>query len=165
MFLGYSSSHLGYRCLDLESDRVYVFRHVRFHESVFPFKKSEQVTTPPVPPTPTTYLPSLHPPSCFQPIHSQIGRNHNSPLPFAPCHTSPAFPLPIVSVDPASLSHITIQSPCACLSNDYYAGIGSELQDPVAAQPRSADAISSPATASPSPAVQPPTSPASPPSL
>jgi hypothetical protein len=65
VFLGYSSSHLGYRCLDLESGRVYVSRHVRFHECVFPFKKSEQVTTPPVPPTPPTYLPSLHPPSCF----------------------------------------------------------------------------------------------------
>ena len=163
MFLGYSSSHLGYRCLDLESNRVNVSRHVCFHESVFPFKKSEQVTTPLVPPTPPTYLPSLHPPSCFQPIHSQIGRNHNPTLPLA-APPQPA-PLPIVLAEPASLSHTAILSPCACISNDYYAGIGSELQNSVAAQPRSAAAISSPATASPSPAVQPPTSPASPPSL
>jgi histone deacetylase 1/2 len=37
VFLGYSSSHLGYRCLDLESHRIYFSRHVRFHETVFPF--------------------------------------------------------------------------------------------------------------------------------
>ena len=125
VFLGYSSSHLGYRCLDLESDRVYVSRNVRFHESVFPFKKFEQITTPPVPPTPPTYLPSLHPSSCFQPIHSQIGRNHNPPLPLA-TPPQPA-PLPIVSADPASPSHTAILAPCACLSNDYCAGTSSEL--------------------------------------
>jgi len=71
VFLGYSSSHLGYRCLDLESDRIYVSRHVRFHENVFPFAKSEQVTSLPVPPTPPTYLPSLHPPPSFQPTTYQ----------------------------------------------------------------------------------------------
>ena len=37
VFLGYSSSHLGYRCLDLSSDRIYISCHVRFHEQVFPF--------------------------------------------------------------------------------------------------------------------------------
>jgi histone deacetylase 1/2 len=37
VFLGYSSFHLGYRCFDLESHRIYVSRHVRFHETVFPF--------------------------------------------------------------------------------------------------------------------------------
>jgi len=41
VFLGYSSSHLGYRCLDLASQRVYVFGNNRFHEDVFPFAKSE----------------------------------------------------------------------------------------------------------------------------
>ena len=162
-FLGYSSSHLGYRCLDLESDRVYVSRNVRFHETVFPFKKFEQITTPPVPPTPPTYLPSLHPPSCFQPIHSQIGRNHNPLLPLV-APPQPA-PLPIVSADPASPSHTAILAPCACLSNDYCAGTSYELQDSVAAQPRSAAAISSLATASPSPTVQPNTSPTSSPGL
>ncbi|KAJ6733370.1 hypothetical protein OIU74_005177 [Salix koriyanagi] len=36
----YSSSHLGYRCLDLSTNRIYISRHVRFHEHVFPFDKS-----------------------------------------------------------------------------------------------------------------------------
>jgi len=138
VFLGYSSSHLGYRCLDLESGCVYVSRHVRFHECVFSFKKSEQVTTLPVPPTPPTYLPSLHLPSCFQPIPSQISRTHNSPLPLA---APPQLaPLPVDSADPASPPHTAILSPRACLSNDYCAGTGSELQDSVAAQPSTSPA-------------------------
>ena len=32
VFLGYNSSHLGYRCLDLSSDHVYISRHIRFHK-------------------------------------------------------------------------------------------------------------------------------------
>jgi len=43
MFLGYSSSHLGYRCLDLVSQHIYVSCHVCFHEDVFSFANSEQI--------------------------------------------------------------------------------------------------------------------------
>jgi uncharacterized membrane protein len=46
VFLGYSSSYLGYRCLDLASQCIYVSRHVRFHENVFPLAKSEQIAPP-----------------------------------------------------------------------------------------------------------------------
>jgi histone deacetylase 1/2 len=35
VFLGYNSSHLGYRCLDLETHRIYVSRHVRFMKMSF----------------------------------------------------------------------------------------------------------------------------------
>ena len=62
VLLGYSSSHLSYRCLDLASHRIYVSRHVRFHENVFPFANSEQLTHSPVPSTQPTHLPPLHPP-------------------------------------------------------------------------------------------------------
>lgn len=32
LFLGYSNSNYGYRCLDLYTNRLYVARHVRFNE-------------------------------------------------------------------------------------------------------------------------------------
>jgi len=40
-FLRYSSSHLGYRYLNLASQHIYVSCYVCFHEDVFPFAKSE----------------------------------------------------------------------------------------------------------------------------
>nr|XP_043631213.1 uncharacterized protein LOC122602692 isoform X1 [Erigeron canadensis] len=45
VFLGYSTSHHGYRCLELSTDRIYICRHVRFDELSFPF------TLAPHPPT------------------------------------------------------------------------------------------------------------------
>jgi histone deacetylase 1/2 len=32
VFFRYSSSHLGYRCLDIASHCIYISRHVSFHE-------------------------------------------------------------------------------------------------------------------------------------
>jgi hypothetical protein len=40
VFIGYSSHHKGYKCLDLETGRVYISRDVIFDEAVFPFSKS-----------------------------------------------------------------------------------------------------------------------------
>jgi hypothetical protein len=57
-FLGYISSQLGYRCLDLTSQRVYVSYHVHFHENVFSFAKSEQITQHPT--TSSHILYNLH---------------------------------------------------------------------------------------------------------
>ena len=52
VFLGYSSSHLGYRCFDIASEHIYISRHVRFHEHVFPFKNFEQIAKVSSPPQP-----------------------------------------------------------------------------------------------------------------
>jgi hypothetical protein len=59
LFLGYSSDHKGYRCLDLASHRIIISRHVVFDEDVFPLAgpsppadldsllESDQVSPPP----------------------------------------------------------------------------------------------------------------------
>jgi hypothetical protein len=39
-FLGYSNLHKGYKCLDIQSVRVYISRDVIFDEEVFPFSTS-----------------------------------------------------------------------------------------------------------------------------
>lgn len=47
-FLGYSSQHRGYLCLDLSNGKIFTDKHVQFHELSFPFlhKKSlDQVST------------------------------------------------------------------------------------------------------------------------
>jgi hypothetical protein len=44
VFIGYSSEHKGYRCLDLSTNCLLVSRHVVFDESSFPFASSD---TPP----------------------------------------------------------------------------------------------------------------------
>jgi hypothetical protein len=51
-FLGYSSDHKGYRCLDLTTNRVIISRHVVFDETTFPFS----LRRPSPPPTELDFL-------------------------------------------------------------------------------------------------------------
>jgi hypothetical protein len=36
-FIGYSSLHKGYRCLDISTGRIYISREIVFDETIFPF--------------------------------------------------------------------------------------------------------------------------------
>ena len=46
VFLGYSSLHKRYKCLDNDSGRVYISRDVIFDENVFPFKRAPPNSSP-----------------------------------------------------------------------------------------------------------------------
>jgi hypothetical protein len=46
VFLGYSSQHKGYHCLDLTTGRVYISRHVIFNEKLFPYKQLQTHSVP-----------------------------------------------------------------------------------------------------------------------
>ena len=100
MFLGYSSCHLGYCCLDLFSDRVYISRHVRFHEQFFPFLETAHVSAisnSDPQPAPSSHLPALT----------------HFPSTKTPSALSKQVPLP----------------PFAAMSIDYFAGSGSAAPD------------------------------------
>ena len=86
VFLGYPSGYKGYKLLDLESNKIYISRHVVFHESIFPFAHSQ--------PTPTHYdffsdrvLPT--PIS----VPSDISPPPTSSLPFL--NLAPSSPIPV----------------------------------------------------------------------
>jgi hypothetical protein len=39
VLIGYSSLYKGYKCLDLHTNKIYIFKHVLFDENLFPFKE------------------------------------------------------------------------------------------------------------------------------
>jgi histone deacetylase 1/2 len=46
VFIGYSSNHKGYKCLDVTTGRVYISRNVIFDEHVYPFSRHFTVSSP-----------------------------------------------------------------------------------------------------------------------
>lgn len=42
IFTGYASAQKGYRCLDPQTDKIYVSRHVIFNENIFPYSQLTQ---------------------------------------------------------------------------------------------------------------------------
>jgi histone deacetylase 1/2 len=60
VFIGYSSLHKGYKCLDPESGRVYICREVIFDEHVFPFAQHSSLANSSSDPQPSSLLRTLH---------------------------------------------------------------------------------------------------------
>ncbi|GJX00855.1 ribonuclease H-like domain-containing protein [Tanacetum coccineum] len=46
IFLGHASNHRGYRCLDLNTNKILISRHVTFDETVFPYGSAKPVSVP-----------------------------------------------------------------------------------------------------------------------
>lgn len=58
VFIGYNSSHKGYKCFDRSTGRVYISRGVAFDETIFPFA-NQSLSKPQSPKT--THLPTILP--------------------------------------------------------------------------------------------------------
>jgi histone deacetylase 1/2 len=114
LFLGYATQHKGYRCLDLDSGRIYISRHVVFDENSFPAKDNCCIS----PDQPSTMSTGLFPISHSIPLHLNPSsnlidlacENNTSSSPFTtsslPNNDSVALPL---SVSPSE-SNIDINS-------------------------------------------------------
>ncbi|KAM5580161.1 hypothetical protein ABKV19_009748 [Rosa sericea] len=121
VFLGYSLNHLGYRCLDLSTGRVYLSRHVVFDEGCFPFRE----TNSPSPGNSSILHPLEFFPLTFPPVSSHpypLINDTNPPTPPSSSQDNsrslslsipPQFqPNPSTSQQPSSaLTFSTINSP------------------------------------------------------
>lgn len=115
VFIGYSSTHKGFRCLDPSTNRICITRHARFDEASFPFKGITTPTdltdlvlstflddtsilpfTPTDPPTASPSPPSS--PNTFGPAQNPSSSACNNSLP-----TGPTF-FPTPSAQPATPS-------------------------------------------------------------
>ncbi|KAI3694504.1 hypothetical protein L1987_77470 [Smallanthus sonchifolius] len=87
IFLGYSTSHHGYRCFDPITERMYIARHVRFSETIFPFKTTpEPIPSPSIPnpyvstyPTSALIIPNAAPPPATIETTTHHHHHHLSP--------------------------------------------------------------------------------------
>jgi len=74
----------------LSSKRIYLARHVRFHEHVFPLGKFEQIVVPPTNPTvaniPVTLYHPQPPSLALPPLPPTPPTSHLAPLPLSACY-------------------------------------------------------------------------------
>lgn len=127
VFLGYPSNHRGYRCMDLESRRIIISRHVIFDETRFPFAPDFSVSNlqqPSSPPPPDddpidVLTPVPVPPMHVGPCRSAGTRRSPGPRPAspAPAPSTPCTPVhaPAASAhsSPVTLAHALVPSACS----------------------------------------------------
>ncbi|KAL5563802.1 hypothetical protein UlMin_033549 [Ulmus minor] len=118
VFLGYSTVHKGYLCLDYQSGRVYITRHIVFDESKFPLASHSSsvapATSPTVPTPALVTLPLRRPISISQSAPVLTDSHDHSPattsehaIPSDPStshSSSPAIPQLVQPVLPSSVA-------------------------------------------------------------
>jgi len=79
VFLGYSSQHKGYRCLDPTTGRVYISRHIIFNETIFLYKQLQAHSVSDAGSLEFTLLSSLELPQLAPSDPHPSAENNNSP--------------------------------------------------------------------------------------
>ncbi|PKU70208.1 Retrovirus-related Pol polyprotein from transposon TNT 1-94 [Dendrobium catenatum] len=117
VFVGYSPSHKGYRCINLQNGKLHISRHVVFNEDIFPYPVHKTtipasqspstispltlIPTSTILPTPQT-LPNSNPTA---PVTSPPALTENTPNPSSDhsiSHTNSPIPPPSTAVLPSS---------------------------------------------------------------
>lgn len=94
IFLGYSNTHKGYLCFNPKTTKLYIIRHVVFHESVFPALSSSTFSNPSFSvSTPAFVL--IHMSSSFA-LHFLDTQQHNPTPLSSPLHLSSDHILPTI---------------------------------------------------------------------
>ncbi|CAL8993855.1 unnamed protein product [Prunus brigantina] len=112
VFISYSLHHSGYRCLDPGSGRVFISRHVVFHEDHFPFltMPTSSSSGPSSSLSPFPQIPLCFPAACgsasfpSSSSSSDSSSSSHGPSPLAPTSHPPALsspPIPPISHPPA----------------------------------------------------------------
>ena len=106
IFLGYSSSHKGFRCFDTITSRTYITRHARFDENFFPFSHNSSAAT----------LANIDFSHFFEPCALEPSPSTSSPtttqVPPSPCH----FCADDSAVEPLQVTSTESTSPSAAIS-------------------------------------------------
>lgn len=148
VFMGYSLSQSAFLCLDVTTSRIYVSRHVEFHESVFPFRSlSKQSSSPPNMFSPSetvsaSVVPVFHWPLAVDPCPAP------SPAPITPPQPTPAssplthqsLPASPTSVSPVTTSSLSSSTASASSENSPENSVTVSLPDvaPIVSPPAAA---------------------------
>ncbi|GAA0166894.1 hypothetical protein LIER_40268 [Lithospermum erythrorhizon] len=149
IFLGYSPSHNGYRCLDLKSKRLYVVKFVKFFELDFPCKNSDSSSD-------TSISGSNLTSSCLPYVSTSLMANHDTlALPRLPLSQAPHIRQPTPRVAPPPNSTSPIAPP---LSATHTPHINHAVNCPTPSFPASPSSFPASQPSSPSPSPLPTTS-------
>lgn len=107
IFLGYSQTQSAYLCLDPSTNRIFISRHVQFHETCFPYSKIPSPSAKSSPSTSTLWFPPL----------LQVYGHSNSPSSAveSPPSSDPSQSAPSVTMDSAA-SPLTVADSAIGLS-------------------------------------------------
>ncbi|PKU62451.1 Retrovirus-related Pol polyprotein from transposon TNT 1-94 [Dendrobium catenatum] len=107
VFLGYSTSHKGYKCYNLTTHKIQISRHVVFHETIFPYKNKDVSVFVPVTSTQTSTSPYL-----LTPISTITPTPHK-----IPANAPPNLPSTQISDHSANAEHSNPLNPCTTLTH------------------------------------------------